>query len=138
MADLKTKMTDENVTAFLHKIDDEKRREDCFTIVDLMREATGAEPKMWGAAIIGFGDSRYTLSDGSQNDWFVIGFSPRKANLTLYVGLGGDDFSPLLNKLGKHTTGKGCLYIKKLSDVDMPTLKAIIEQSVSHKTTPNE
>lgn len=130
MAELKTKATDASVTKFLDGIADEKKRRDAYTILDMMQKATKAQPKMWGSSIIGFGDMRYAYASGREGDWFIAGFSPRKQNLTIYSMCGWDQYSALLEKLGKHTLGKGCLYIKKLDDVDIPTLKKLIGESV--------
>jgi hypothetical protein len=131
MAELKTKKTDESVEAFLAGVADEGRRRDCRAILEMMQEATGAEPKMWGDSMVGFGDRRYTYASGRQGDWFLTGFSPRKQNLTLYLNLGSgwEENSDLLARLGKHTLGKGCLYIKRLSDVDPAVLRELIRRS---------
>ncbi len=131
MAELKTKATAASVIKFLNGIKDEQRRRDCETILELMRKATRAEPKMWGAAIVGFGDYHYVYESGREGDWFVTGFSPRKQNLTLYVMGGYAKHQNLLNKLGKHTMGKGCLAIDKLEDVHVPTLRKLINQTVA-------
>ena len=131
MAELKTKPTDASVAKFVEGVD-EKRREDVNTLLTLMRAATGAEPKLWGSNIVGFGDSHYKYASGREGDWFVTAFSPRKANLTLYVLNGFPGQDELLEKLGKHKMGKGCLYINKLEDVHMPTLKKLIAASVKH------
>ena len=128
MAELKTKATDTNVDDFLQGIKDEKKREDCYQILKIMKKATKAEPKMWGTSIIGFGDYHYKYATGRENDWFVTGFSPRAQNLTLYM-MGGWD-QELLKQLGKYKTGKGCLYIKKLEDVDTNVLHDLITASV--------
>ncbi|HMG33888.1 MAG TPA: DUF1801 domain-containing protein [Blastocatellia bacterium] len=133
MAKNKTTLTDNSVEAFLNKITGKQKREDAFAIVDLMKKVTKAEPKMWGSAIVGFGSRRLKYDSGRELDWFVTGFSPRKTELTLYVGLGGQDSGDLLKKLGKYKTGKGCLYIKSLSDVHLPTLQAIIKKSATEK-----
>jgi hypothetical protein len=129
MAELKTQPTTENVEQFLLAIPDEGRRSDCFTLLALMRQATNAEPKMWGKGIVGFGDYHYKYATGREGDWFRIAFSPRKANLTLYLGYDIAQFARLLEKLGKYKIGKGCLYINKLSDVNLPTLQALIERA---------
>ena len=121
MAEAKTKPTNEDVTEFLERVAEGERRSDCVTLVDLMRDATGDEPKMWGSSIIGFGNHR---------DWPVVGFSPRKNELTLYIMSGFDKYQPLLAKLGKHKTGKSCLYVKKLRDVDMAVLRELVNESV--------
>jgi uncharacterized protein DUF1801 len=136
MAELKTKLNDASVEKFLNSIPDEQKRNDSFTIVKLMQQAAKAEPKMWGSSIVGFGSYHYKSASGREGDWMLIGFSPRKQNLTLYIGSGFDEYEALLKKLGKHSTGKGCLYIKRLDDVHLPTLKTMIQKSVNrmHKT----
>jgi hypothetical protein len=128
MAELKTKKTGASVPAFIAGIEDEAMREDCKALLALFTDVTKAKPQMWGSAIVGFGDFRYT-SGRQSYDWFWAGFSPRKQNLTLYMMSGFEPFADLMTKLGKHTTGKGCLYIKRLSDVDVPTLKKLLAQS---------
>ena len=131
MAENKTKPTETSAAQFLAAIPDEQRRQDCQTLVDLMSKAAGAEPKLWGGNIIGFGQYHYVYESGREGDSLLTGFSPRKPDLVLYVSLGASaDNAALLEKLGKHKTGKGCLYIKKLEDVHLPTLKKIIAQSV--------
>jgi hypothetical protein len=133
MAELKTTQNDQSVDAFINAIEDEKRREECRTVLNMMREATGAEPRMWGDSIVGFGERHYRYATGREGDWFHIGFSPRKANLTLYV-LPYDlnaapGYTELLGKLGNHKTGKSCLYIKKMADVDQGVLDELIRRS---------
>jgi hypothetical protein len=130
MAELKTQVTKASVDKFLAGIKDEKKREDCYQILKLMKKATKAEPKMWGPSIIGFGDYHYKYASGRENDWFVAGFSPRVQNLTLYM-MGGLD-SELLKKLGKYKTGKGCLYISKIEDIDTKVLSELITKSVKN------
>jgi hypothetical protein len=130
MAELKTKLNDANVTDFLNKIVDEEKRADSFEILKLMQQVTKQEPKMWGSSIIGFGHVHYVYASGREGDWFVTGFSPRKQNLTLYVMGSFNPHADLLEKLGKHKTGVGCLYINKLKDVDVKVLKELIKQSV--------
>ncbi len=137
MAELKTKITDTSVTDFINAISDPKTREDCFTILRIMRDATNSEPKMWGTSIIGFGSYHYKYENGRENDWFLVGFSPRKQNLTIYLMGGLDDYGSLLKKLGKHSLGKGCLYIKKLDDVQLPVLTELVNNSVT-KMSKNE
>jgi hypothetical protein len=129
VAELKTKATKASVTQFLNAIDDDARRDDCKTIIDMMAKATKAKPVMWGPAIIGFGDHEYTGANGKATKWFQVGFSPRKLALTLYL-MGGSD-ATLLAKLGKHTTSMSCLYIKRLDDVHRPTLQKLIATSVN-------
>jgi len=130
MAELKTKLNDASVTDFLNKIEDEEKRADSFEIVKLMQQVTKQEPKMWGSSIIGFGHTHYIYESGREGDWFITGFSPRKQNLTLYVMGSFNPQVDLLEKLGKHKTGVGCLYINKLKDVDVKVLKELIKQSV--------
>ena len=128
-ADIKTKVNDASVTAFLNKIDDEQKRKDSFEIVKIMKQVTKEKPKMWGPSIVGFGSYHYKYESGREGDSPLIAFSPRKQNITLYVLLGADHENQLLKKLGKHTTSKWCLYIKKLRDVDMDVLKDLIAKS---------
>ena len=127
MTEIKTKQTDENVTKFLNTILDETKRKDCFEIVEMMKQVTGLPPKMWGPAIIGFGSYHYKYESGHEGDMCIIGFSPRKQNITLYVKSAAEETKALLEKLGKHKTGKGCLYLNKLSDVNTDVLKKIIK-----------
>jgi len=128
MAELKTKATGESVDNFLKGIP-ENRRKDCYAILEIMKKATKAEPKMWGPSIIGLGDYHYKYESGRENDWFITGFSPRKQNLTLYM-MGGFN-GETLKKLGKYKTGKGWLYINKLEDVDLKVLKELVTKSVT-------
>jgi hypothetical protein len=134
MAELKTRKSDASVEAFLNDIADDRKRQDCFELLDLMRDITGSEPSMWGDSIVGFGGYRYINSTRKENEWPVTGFSPRKQNLTLYIMSGFEHYEALLGRLGKHSTGKACLYIKRLSDVDSAVLRELIEQSVAHMT----
>ena len=129
MAELKTKQNDENVTAFLNTVQDEQKRKDCFAIVGLMQGVTDLPAKMWGTAIVGFGSYHYKYESGHEGEMCMIGFSPRKQNIALYVGAGNENIQKLLAELGKHKTGKGCLYINKLSDVESDVLKKIIKTS---------
>jgi hypothetical protein len=137
MAELKTKPTGESVEVFLNGLTDEKKRRDAFTILELMRKVTRAEPKMWGTSIIGFGDTHLKYASGRELDWFRVGFSPRKQDLTLYGVIGFEGASDLLQKLGKHKTGKGCLYLRSLSEVDLPTLEALIQRSIEAMARAN-
>ena len=130
MSKLKTKVNDASVTDFLNNIGDEEKRTDSFEILKLMKQVTKQEPRMWGTSIIGFGNTHYIYESGREGDWFIIGFSPRKQNLTLYVMGSFNPHTDLLNQLGKHKTGVGCLYINKLKDVDIKVLKELIKQSV--------
>ena len=130
MAELKTKKTKDSVPAFLSRIEDPEARKDCKTLVGLMQAATGAKAKMWGSSIVGFGDYRYkSPATGREGDWFTMGFAPRKDTLTLYLMSGVHSHEALLGKLGKHKTGKGCLYIRRLADVDAAVLKKLIRES---------
>jgi len=128
VAELKTQVTKASVNKFLEGIKDEKKRQDCYEILKIMKRATKAEPKMWGTSIVGFGDYHYMYASGREGDWFITGFSPRTQNLTLYM-MGGFD-SEVLQRLGKYKTGKGCLYINKLADVDLKVLNELITKSV--------
>ena len=129
----KTQLTDESVKAFLIQVADEQQRADSLKVDEIMRRVTGEEPKMWGPTIIGYGLRHLKYDSGREMDWMVIGFSPRKGNLTLYVGLGSDNrYDDLLARLGKHKTGKGCLYINKLSNIDETVLEEIISASFKY------
>ena len=130
MAELKTKPTQVDVLDFLGQLSDDQRRNDCLDVLELMKAATGADPRMWGASIVGFGRYQYRYESGRTGEWPVIGFSPRKNDLTLYIMPGFDRYESLLARLGKHKTGKSCLYLKRLSDVDLVVLKELIEESV--------
>ena len=132
MAEPKTKKNDASVEAFLNSVADERKRQDSFTLVDLMRDITGSEPSMWGDAIVGFGGYLSANSAGKVSEWPVAAFSPRKQSLTIYLMDGFEQYDELLGRLGKHSTGKVCLYIKRLSDVDMTALRDLIELSVAH------
>ena len=128
-ADRLTRPTDGEVAAFLETVTDPARREDAHRAVELFRDVTGVEPVMWGSAMVGFGRQPYRTADGKQREWFAVGLSPRKAALTLY-GLTYDGSSAdLLARLGKHTTGKGCLYLKRLDDADPEVLRDLVAQA---------
>ena len=130
MAELKTKRTELSVDAFINNIQEPQKRKDAFSILELMEKATKAKGKMWGSAIIGFGDRRLKYESGRELDWFVMGFSPRKQNFALYITGAVEKQQALLKKLGKHKTGKGCLYINKLEEVDEVVLKEIINKGL--------
>ncbi len=132
MAELKTKPTDDSVDQFLAGVEDATRQQDCLAVRALMEEITGAPAKMWGPSIVGFGDYHYKYESGREGDWFLAGFSPRKANLTLYIMAGFSRYEELLAKLGKYKTGKSCLYVKKLADVNLEVLRELIRASVEH------
>jgi hypothetical protein len=137
MAQLKTQPTDKNVVEFLNAVENETKREDSFTILELMQQVTGSEPIMWGDSIIGFGSYHYKYASGREADWFLTGFSPRVQNLTLYIMSGFDEYDDLLGKLGKHSTGKSCLYVKRLENIDLDVLKELVEKSVAHMKATN-
>jgi hypothetical protein len=126
MAELKTKQNKASVEAFIKAIPDEKRRRDCLVILELFKKATKEEPSMWGDSIVGFGNYHYKYASGREGDWFLSGFSPRKQNMTLYSMMGFEKNADLMQKLGKYKTGKGCLYINKLEDIDLEILKKLI------------
>jgi hypothetical protein len=128
--EIKTKVNDASVEGFLNSAADDSTRADCFEILKLMEEATKEPAKMWGASIVGFGSYHYKGAGGREGDWMLTGFSPRKQNLTLYLMSGFEQFQDLLQKLGKHKTSMGCLYIKKLDDVDRTVLKDLIVENV--------
>ncbi len=131
MAEIKTKLTAAGVEDFLNTVKDEQKRKDSFVILEMMKKASGEEPKMWGSSIIGFGNVRLkSPSSGREVDWLKIGFSPRKANLSLYLTGDIKKYAVALKKLGKHKTGLGCLYINKLADIDLKVLKGMIEASL--------
>lgn len=133
MAELKTKQTDVNPHDFLETVADKQQRADSEVILEMMQKVTGAKPKMWGSAIVGYGEEHLKYASGRELDWFQIGFSPRKGTLTFYVLRGGEEkYADLLDQLGKHTTGKGCLYVKKLSDVDEGVLQKIMKRALEN------
>jgi hypothetical protein len=138
MTELKTRPTDNSVVDYLNTIKNEKKRADSFTILELMKDVTGEKPIMWGDSIIGFGTYRYKYASGRQAEWFLTGFAPRKQSLTLYIMSGFSTYDDLLGKLGKYTTGKSCLYIKKLADIDMKILRDLVQHSVEHMKKTNE
>ena len=129
-AELKTKLNEASVEDFINAIEDESTRNDCRKIAELMQKATNTEPKMWGASIVGFGSYQYKYETGREGEWFPIGFSPRKQNLTLSASCGWEKFPDLLKSLGKHKLGKSCLYIKKLSDIDLEVLEKMIKEAI--------
>lgn len=137
MAELKTKKTNLSVEKFIESISDFDTRNDCWTLLNMMKQITKAEPQMWGESIIGFGNYHYKYESGREGDWFITGFSPRKQNLTLYMMTGFNEYETMLKKLGKHKTGKSCLYIHKLDDVDINVLKELISKSYKTFSTKN-
>lgn len=134
LAEIKTKQTAASVEDFINTVPDEQKRKDSFVLLEMMKKASGEEPKMWGSSLIGFGMKRYkSPATGREVDWLRIGFSPRKANLSLYLSIDIKEHGDALKKLGKHKTGVGCLYINKLEDVDMKVLKGMIDASLRGK-----
>jgi len=117
-----------DVRRYLDSVPDRRRRQDSLAALDLMREVTGAEPVLWGESMVGFGTQRYTTADGKQREWFAVGLAPRKASLTLYGLTYYDSNQDLLDRLGPHTTGKGCLYVKRLDDLDRDVLVELVER----------
>jgi hypothetical protein len=130
MAELKTKKTDASVDDFIDALPEESRRADCRALVTLMQQVTKSPPVMWGPSIVGFGSIRYKYETGREGDWFLSGFSPRKQALTIYIMAGFDEQPDLMSKLGKFKTGKCCLYVKKLADIDQRILKKLVTTSV--------
>jgi len=127
MAEPKTKPTNQSVKEFLNEISEPERRADCFAVAKIMEEISGEKPKMWGPSIVGFGSYHYKYASGHEGDWPMMGFSPRKKDLTLYIMMGFEKHAELMEKLGKHSISKSCLYIKRLSDVHIPTLKKLMK-----------
>lgn len=127
MAELKTKVNDADVNAFIQAVENVRRREDAFTLLEMMNRITGEAPKMWGDTMVGYGSYHYVYSSGQTGDWMRMGFSPRKANLSIYILDGYAGPEPLLEKLGKHKTGVGCLYVNKLADIDLSILEQLIQ-----------
>ena len=138
MAELKTRKNEKSVGEFIDGVPDEKRREDARVIVKMMEKASGYAPAMWGDSIVGFGEYHYRYASGREANWMLVGFSPRKQDLTLYIMSGFEQYDQLLAKLGKYKTGKSCLYIKKLADVDQDVLRELVEKSVEHMKNTNE
>ena len=132
MSDVKTKVNDASVEDFLNTVTHPVKKADSFILLKLMTDITGVSPKMWGESIVGFDTYHYVYKSGREGDWPIIGFSPRKQNISLYIMPGFVNFELLLKKLGKHKTSKACLYINKLADVDIEVLKKLMEQSVTY------
>ena len=144
MAELKTQPNESDPRAFVEAVEDDRKRSDCLRLLDMMGEISGERPVMWGDSIVGYGLYRYTYASGRSGEWFRVGFSPRKQNLSLYLTDGSPGYSDdpavkeLFARLGKHKTGKGCLYIKRLSDVDEDVLRELIRYSVHHAAMGEE
>lgn len=134
LVEIKTKPTAASVEDFINAVPEEQKRKDSFVLLDMMRKASGESAVLWSSSIIGFGNKRYkSATTGSEVDWQLIGFSPRKANLSLYISVGIEEYAAALEKLGKHKTGVGCLYINKLEDVDLKVLEEMIKTSLNKK-----
>ncbi|MCA9541001.1 MAG: DUF1801 domain-containing protein [Myxococcales bacterium] len=131
MADLKTKANEASVDEFIAAVTDDNKRADCHALIEMMRAATGEPPRMWGPSIIGFGTYHYRYETGREGDWPLVAFSPRAKNLTLYIMPGFGEYDALMARLGKHKTGKSCLYVNKLADLDLEVLQALIDGSVA-------
>ncbi len=134
LVEIKTKPTSASVEDFINAVPDEQKRKDCLILLEMMKKATGEEPVLWSNSIIGFGNKRYkSPATGREVDWLVIGFAPRKANLSLYLMMDIKKEADVLEKLGKHKTGVGCLYINKLEDIDLKVLKGMVDKSFKGK-----
>jgi hypothetical protein len=133
MAGLKTKETSSSVQAYLDAIDDESRRQDCAAIIEIMSRVTGKEPRMWGSSIVGFGSYHYKYESGHEGDTCLVGFASRKGDISIYISSGFDRREALLADLGKHKTGKACLYIKRLSDIRVPVLEKLVAETVAER-----
>ena len=135
MAELKTRPTKGSVEQFLKQIEDEGRRRDCRKVLQIMKRITKSKPTMWGPSMVGFGRYQYKYATGREGEWFKTGVAPRAQSLVLYIMPGFDGYPELMAKLGKHKTGRSCLYINKLEDVHLPTLRTLIRKSVAKKNT---
>jgi len=136
MAELKTKVNDASVEKFINSVKDEEKRNDCVTLLELMKKEAKEDPKMWGTSIVGFGTFHYKGKSGREGDWFVTGFSPRKQNMTVYFCLGFQHLAPLMKGLGKFKTSAGsCLYFKKLSDIDTKVLTQMLKETNANLET---
>lgn len=135
MSDLETRPTEESAEEYLASIEDAERRRDCRALAEMMGKITGAEPVLWGPSIVGFGRYHYVYDSGREGDWFLTGFADRKQALTLYIMAGFDRYEELLERLGKHKTGKSCLYVKRLADIDRDLLEELVTASVEHLRT---
>lgn len=131
-AENKTQPTEQSVESFLDSVDDEQKRADSYTLLKLIGEITGDKPVMWGSSIVGFGTYHYKYASGREGDFMVTGFSPRKRNLTIYIMLGFDQYAQILSRLGKYKTGRSCLYVNKLADIDVDVLRELLEADVKH------
>ncbi|MEM6829238.1 MAG: DUF1801 domain-containing protein [Bacteroidota bacterium] len=130
MSGLKTKPTEQNVEAYINQIEPDWKRDDCRTLLSLLKRITGENPVMWGDSVVGFGSYHYKYKTGTEGDWYLTGFSPRKQNMTVYILAGFDGCEDLLNKIGKHKKSTGCLYFKRLSDINIDILEDLVIRSV--------
>ncbi len=137
MSENKTRPTDQNVVDFLNSVDHQTRRQDGFALLEIMGEVTGEDAVMWGSSIVGFGSHHYKYESGREGDMPLVGFSPRKQSMTLYIMPGFDDYEDMLAALGKHKIGKACLYVNKLADVDEVVLRRLIRRSYEHMKETN-
>ena len=137
MSEPKTKRNDESVHVFLNKVEDNQKKEDALKVMEIMESVTGEKAEMWGPSIVGFGTYHYKYKSGREGDWMLTGFSPRKQALTLYIMSGFSRYDELLSQLGKHKTGKSCLYIKRLADIDLNVLTELVAASVNYMQTRN-
>ena len=134
LVEIKTKPTSASVEDYINNLTNEQQRKDSFKLIELFKNASGEEPKLWGTSIIGFGNRRYkSHATGREVDWLLIGFAPRKANLSLYISIGIKGQAEALTKLGKHKTGTGCLYINKLDDIDLAVLKQMVDTTLLNR-----
>ena len=138
MSELKTKRNEDSVEAFLDGVENPRRKADAFEILKIMREEIGEPAEMWGSSIVGFGSYDYKYASGKEGTWFLAGFSPRKANMTLYIMPGFEQYGELLGQLGKHKTGKSCLYVNKLEDVDVNVLRKLVKLSADYMRNKND
>jgi len=138
MADLKTKPNEVSVTGFINGIDDPQKKKDAKKVAAIMRKVTGKRAKMWGPSIVGYGSYHYKYASGREGDWMLTGFSPRKQALTLYIMSGFSKYDSLMKKLGKYKTGKSCLYVKRLSDIDEAVLEELVRESVEYMRSKYE
>jgi hypothetical protein len=129
LGEIKTHVTVSSVEALISEIPDEARREDCRSLLGLMKKATGEDPAVWSSGVVGFGTFHYKSASGQEGDWFPVGFASRKAAITIYLGLSLDESAELLATLGKHTTGKGCIYVKRLAGIDLAVLEELVAES---------
>jgi hypothetical protein len=134
MAELKTKENDQDVTEFIASLKEEGRQEDCTRLMKLMKKVTGSPAKMWGSSIVGFGKYTYVYASGRSGDWFICGFSPRKANLSVYLNVGFEKYKTQLDKLGKYKLGKGCLYLQSIDDKTTEVLSDILQHAIKNSS----